>query len=467
MSGSADAGGSPPGAAASAAAPPQLPGPAWTPELALSLRQQAAKYEAARRAPVLSPGDPLDRSTMPVPVNWWYLRLLDRSSTCDVLWPIVAAMREAARRAPDDHEAAPRAPLLPREFTKNNKKKQELMKELTSFVWRNMPWEYVGGPHNMMYTWKVVILNLTPRLRKVNDVETAYCYCYSDEAARRAPKWGELKNIIGFRCVNELASSMLTFSWPTSDSPEAPIGAFMPPHGSTIYVKANTKVMHLKLAFQGIPNVSVSRVENIHVRLIYTVKEMLVAMVQRLPCLSGSGISPKHLQLHHGGTKLHKDMMLYALRDTMPINSGDKLTVKYYSQTQAPVDEYVDASSMYSDVVVTHIYLGVTPERILIWLDEDDAVPDFSDAGAAVGSPPGAAAAAAAGGDDDDDDDDDYESPEDEQHVPTVVQQVMEQAQHMQELTTEWAAAAAAVAAVPPADDTDDDDDNTDDYGEL
>ena len=114
-------------------------------------------------------------------------------------------------------------------------------------------------------------------------------------------------------------------------------------------------------------------------------------------------------------------------------------------------DTLVNANAIYSDMKVTQLYINFyngpipIPERVLIWLNEDDAVPDFSVATPAVGSPPGAAAAAAAAGgndDDDDDDDDDDEAPEDEQHVPTVVQQVMEQAQHMQDLTTELAATA-------------------------
>ena len=186
MSGSADAGGSPPGAAAAAAVPPQLPGPAWTPELALSLRQQAAEYEAAHRASVLSPGDPLDRTDMPVSANRWYSLQLHKAS-CQTLWPMVAAIRGAAHRAP----------ILEKHMASMFQKKH-LIKELAEHAWVHTPWEHLGGDgwndwypkFRMNYVFKVVIEGLTPYLAKKNVREIAYCIGISTDAekARRAPR---------------------------------------------------------------------------------------------------------------------------------------------------------------------------------------------------------------------------------------------------------------------------------------
>ena len=248
-----------------------MPGPAWTPELALSLRQQAAKYEAARRAPVLSPGDPLDRSTMPMPANWWYYVQL-RQTTCLSLWPMVEAIRGAAHRAPDDHVAAHRAPLLPMEYITNPKKKQELMKELANFVWRNMAWEHLGGDgydesypkFRMNYVYKIVVEGLTPKLAKYNLRETAYCMGISSDAekARGAPRrdWYWLTTAIGYRCIDYVSNSDVTFYLAaprapgdaTEAAPRAPKDP-LPPHGSTIIVKVCSRVLPLTLKCVNVP----------------------------------------------------------------------------------------------------------------------------------------------------------------------------------------------------------------------
>ena len=237
-------------------------------------------------------------------------------------------------------------------------------------------------------------------------------------------------------------------------------------------------MLPLTLKVVNVPGVPNNAQQLINVRRLYYPCEMVKAMTQKLPYLQG--LPPGRLVCsRYGGAKLSHTTLGNILEpDSHIVVTFDRRQPRGSPPGAQSADTLVNANATYSDKKVTQLHVNFyngpipIPERILIWLNEDDAVPDFSDATPAVGSPPGAAAAAAAGGNDDGDDDDDDEAPEDDQHVPTVVQQVIEQAQHMQDVITEWAAAAAAAAAlgsppgavatVPPADDDDDDDDDDD-----
>ena len=150
-------------------------------------------------------------------------------------------------------------------------------------------------------------------------------------------------------------------------------------------------MLPLSLKFVNVPGVPNNAQQLINVHRLYFPCEMVKAMTQKLPYLQG--LPAGRLVCNNiGGAKLSATSMGNVI-------TPDSHIVVTFVQRQPrgsppgaqSADTLVNANATYSDKKVTQLCVNFydgpipIPERVLIWLNEDDAVPDFSVATPAVG----------------------------------------------------------------------------------